>query len=67
MTRDEKIKKSGTAETARLLKPLYCSNCCRYVRKECPSTNRDNSCWAVILDWLTREERHDEPLQLVDA
>ena len=57
MTRLEKIKNSGAATIAREIKPLYCANCEKYVHMQCPDWNRDNACWAEILDWLTREVR----------
>ncbi len=53
MTRAEKIRTAGVAEMARELKPLYCDGCNKQGR--CPDSDRDNTCWAVILDWLTRE------------
>lgn len=57
MTREEKIRVSGAASMARELKPLYCANCGKYNSGECRDWNRDNYCWALILDWLTREVR----------
>ncbi|MBR4401045.1 MAG: hypothetical protein IKT09_05055 [Synergistes sp.] len=55
MTRAEKIREAKVTEMARLLKPLFCDGCPRLERMGCPNTNRDNDCWALILDWLMRE------------
>ncbi len=55
MTRAEKIRNADMAEMARELKPLYCDSCPRLEQMGCPNMNMDNSCWALILDWLKRE------------
>ena len=42
---------------ARELKPLYCDSCPRLEKIGCSETNKDNACWALILDWLCQEVR----------